>query len=149
MNKLDDLKKLEAGKRYTLVGMGEFGFPYQVQMVLEEVRVEPYAQYPESILLIYKQRNKRSLRQIRFYGNKGALVWDGWVFPDTEMYRTKEFKDYDSGAALVQRSFRCFDPRYFIVARNSVSSTPIIECFDNPEGLSVVSTFGPAVSTSY
>ncbi len=133
MDTLNKLTQLEVGKKYTIVGMSEFGFPYQFQIVLEEVRVEPYAQYKESYLLIFKQKKKILSRQIRFYGIKPVLVWDGWADPDTEMYPFKKTSDYgSSGVVVIRTGYPCFDDRYMQRARDSVKTAPIIEVYDKP-----------------
>lgn len=133
MDSLNRLKELEVGKKYTVVGLGEFGFPYKFQIILQEVRVEPYAQYPESYLVIFKLPRKKNLRMLRFYENGGVkgdvIVWDGWVTPDTTMYRKWDVSDYGLGPVTTGESLRCFDPAYLIIARESIEQKPLIECF--------------------
>ena len=131
MDTLNKLKVLEVDKKYTIVGMGEFGFPYQFQMTLIEVRWEPYAQYQESALLIFRVPRKRNLRQVRFYNSRPFIVWEGWVSPDTEMYPFQKVKDYGtSGMVTLRSGFPCFDPRYMQIALDSVKQPPVAVRFD-------------------
>ena len=134
MDQLNKLTELQPGKRYTVVGMGEFGFPYQFQIVLTEVRVERYAQYPQTFLLIFKQKGKRLPRQLRFYDTRSVIVWEGWVSPNTNMYPFTSIKDYDSGPVTVRTGYPCFDKRYMQIARDSVKAIPLVECFERTDG---------------
>lgn len=124
---MERLRELIPGNKYTLVGFGEFGFLYQIQMTLKEVRVEPYAQYPVSYVLVFVPERKRSARQVRFYDDRKFIVWDGWVYPNTEMYVRKQVKLYDSQPVTIQESWTCFDQRYLTRAKLSVEQAPIIE----------------------
>ncbi len=134
--RLRQLTYLKVGQKYTVVGMGDFGFPYQFQMVLEEVRVEPYAQYPVSFLVIFKPRGKRLSRQLRFYGTNPLIVWEGWVAANTDMYPFKSTKDYDSGPVTMRTGYPCFDSRYMQNALDSVAQRPVIVDFEPPAVLS-------------
>ncbi|MGE3680269.1 MAG: hypothetical protein AB7G93_00995 [Bdellovibrionales bacterium] len=48
-----------------------------MQITLEEVTVSAFAQYAESVQLIFKLKGKRNLRGIRFHGNKSCAIWRG------------------------------------------------------------------------
>lgn len=136
---MEQLLKLKTGAKYTLVGFSEFGFPYQVQMILSRIVIEPYAQYPVSYLLIFKQQGKRKERQIRFYDMKKFIVWEGWVYPNTEMYVSRSLKDYESGPVEISKSWVCFDQRYLTCALLSVDREPFIQSLYYPQEVRPVS----------
>lgn len=142
MDTLEKLTELRPGNRYTIVGMGEFGFPYQFRMVLEKIVVGPYAQYPRAFILRFRPQRKKLSRLVMFYDTKPIIVWEGWLYPDTQMFPFRGTKDYDSGSVEVRRSFPCFDSRYMQIARDSVKQSPVVEVYDPP---SVVVSQGMAV----
>lgn len=119
---LEQFNKLEKGKRYTLVGMTEFGFPYKVQFTLESVEYGTYAQYREAVTLRFKQKNKRKISGTRFYGLKECLVYEGWVEPKTDMWANAD--DLGDG---VKRSMASFDTRFMQIAKNSIKAPALIE----------------------
>ena len=47
---MEQLKQLEVNQKYTLVKMGDMGFCFKVQFELVEIKNEPWAQYPASVL---------------------------------------------------------------------------------------------------
>lgn len=134
MNDLSKLLELKTGRKYTLVGMSDIGFPYQKRMVITyPTDVMPYAQYPQSYVVTFREVGKRKDRQIRFYDNMSVIVWDGWVYPKTEMFvdvdQQVDVNDYDT-FRTVRKSLACFDPQYMKIARFSVSQEPLIECIE-------------------
>ena len=82
---MEQLKQLEIKQKYTLVKMGDMGFCFKVQFELIEIKNEPWAQYPESVLLIFKEKRKRNLRAIRFLPRDNFLVYSGFVDANTEI----------------------------------------------------------------
>lgn len=128
---MEKLTQMVQGRKYTVVSMGEFGFPYQMQMTLVKVKVEPYAQYGKSYVLEFKQPKKRLNRMLRFYGDRPLIVWEGWVNPKTDMYIKSGVKDYSSGAVTIQESLPCFDLEYLRIARYSVQQEPFFSNCDS------------------
>ena len=47
MSRFNQLVKLKPGNRYTIVGLGEFGFPYSRKITLDSVHFGKYAQYDD------------------------------------------------------------------------------------------------------
>lgn len=129
----DDMRKLEPGRKYTLVSFSEFGFPYQIQFVLKGMRYEPYAQYKESYCMIYRQPRQRQDRMIRFYGIKQYIIWEGWVYPKTDMYGSPRVNNYPEGQVTVRESWQCFDARYMQRALATVSQAPFIQNLRVPD----------------
>ena len=124
----DDLRKLtelKKGEKYTLVRPGGMGFVFSSRFVLQDVRVQPYAQYPESFLLVVKEERKRNLTGYRFYSSSDEFaIWEGYEKPNTEMYVEEE--TLADGTVIARRSLASFDPQYMINAVNSVSKDPIL-----------------------
>ena len=116
------LNALKEGQRYTVVKMGDMGFCYSVQLELVEKRVEPWAQYAESVLLIFKQKSKRNLRQLRFVERDDFLVYEGWVEANTEM-----FVEEDNSGPMTIKSLASCDIEYLLRAKRSVAKAPLIE----------------------
>jgi hypothetical protein len=117
------LSVLQTGNKYTLVKMGDMGFCFSVQFELVEKRIEPWAQYAESALLIYKQKGKINLRQIRILERDDFLVYEGWVEANTEMYVEED----RSGPFIVKKSLMSCDIEYLLRAKRSVQKQPLIE----------------------
>ena len=124
MNYQEISKKLVPGKKYTLVAMSEFGFPYKVHMTLVEAKVEPYAQYKESLVIYFKKARGRRVYGVRFYGIKEFLIWEGFVNPDTNMYGQVE--DRGDGVIVKTSRYRCFDSRYLYDAIESMKTKPVV-----------------------
>jgi hypothetical protein len=120
---MNALTALKEGQRYTVVKMGDMGFCFSVQFELVEKRIEPWAQYAESVLLIFKQKGKRNLRQIRFINRDDFLVYEGWVEANTEMFVEED----KSGPFTVKKSLLSCDIEYLLRAKRSVTKAPLIE----------------------
>lgn len=120
MNRLTALK---TGHRYTLVKMGDMGFPFALHLELVEQKIEPYAQYAATVLLIFKLKGKRKLRQVRIFGHDDYLIYEGWVEVNTEMYVEED----KSGLMTVRRSLASCDIEYLLRAKRSVAQAPLIE----------------------
>ena len=121
---MEQLKNLKVGLKYTLIKMGEMGFCYKIQFELVEIRVEPYAQYAESILLVFKEKRKRNVRGIRFLPRDSFLIFDGFVEANTEMY----VEDLPSANGVTCKiSLASCDVEYLYRAKRSVTQAPLIE----------------------
>jgi hypothetical protein len=75
------------------------------------------------VLLIFKLKGKRNLRQIRVIGRDDYLVYEGWVAVNTEMYVEEE----QVGGMTVRRSLASCDIEYLLRAKRSVAQAPLIE----------------------
>jgi hypothetical protein len=116
--KYESLKSLKHGQKYTLVGMSEFGFPYDVKITLEDVIFKPYAQYKEAAQLVFKQKGKRKLSALTIYGCKEILMWDGWIDVKTDVFVGEK-----NGS---KESLLSFDSGYLDIAIASVKEKPVI-----------------------
>lgn len=124
MNYGSVVDKLDVGKQYTLVSMGEFGFPYAIQMKLTGVEATKYAQYDDAVQIDFIVKGKRKETGIRFYGSKKLVIWEGFVNPNVEMYGAAKVSN---GMTVRESKWSSFDPRYIQTAINSVEQTPIVD----------------------
>ena len=120
---MKELLNLQIGKRYTIVRQGGMGFVFASHVEITDVKNEPYAQYTESIRLVFKLKGKRNLREMRFLPRDPYLVWEGWQVVNTEMY----VESSQENGFTVRKSLASFDPESFARAKRSVSHLPIIE----------------------
>lgn len=116
------LTQLERGQKYTLLTQGIFGATAS-QIVLLDIKVEPWAQYSESVQLIFKLKGKRNPRASRFYGQESCAVWLGWVEVNTDPLGDAE--EVNSIMVVRRSRYLSFDSRYFTDAIASVSTAPI------------------------
>lgn len=123
---MEQLKKLETGKTYTMVRTGGMGFVFSVTFVLQEIRVERYAQYPESVVLVVKPKGKRKLAGYRFVPRDTYAVWAGEVQANTEMYVESETRD----GFTIKKSLGSCDPEYMRRAIKSVNQAPVALNFE-------------------
>jgi hypothetical protein len=120
---MKEITQLEIGKRYTIVRNDDMGFVFKLHVEIIEIKNEPYAQYPESILLIFKVKGKRNLRQLRFLPRDPYLVWNGWLEINTDMYA----ETAEECGFIVRKSLLSFDREYFERAKRSTTEQPIID----------------------
>lgn len=122
-NQILQLLELKPNDRYTIAFMGEMGFCHSIQFTLESSRSGRFAQYEESVELIFKPKGKRSLRSLRFYGSKTFAVWQGWIEVNTDFFGPAS----SNGFVTTQTSrYLSCDERYLTDAIASSSATPII-----------------------
>lgn len=121
---MKELTQLQTGKRYTIVRQGSMGFVYSEHIELVEVTNEPWAQYQETIRLIYKLKGKRNLRQTRFCPRDSYLVWEGWLSVNTDIF----VETTEENGFIVRKSLGSCDREYFERAKRSVNTSPFIEC---------------------
>ena len=119
----NDFLKLETGKRYTLLTMSCFGIGAScVQFTMETVKFGKYAQYEDSVELVFKLKNKRNLRGMRFYGNNSFAVWEGWIQSNTNAFEAFPCSIFPQAQ---KSKYLSFDKRYLTDAIASVSAKPL------------------------
>lgn len=101
--------KLETGKRYTIVHLGEFGFPIAQKITFHSMKCTTYAQYGDVIKMIFTPYRKRNQYQKYFY-NTSFMIFEGWQ--DLKESDTKEVLKDDGNIKLVKSKYTCFDSRY-------------------------------------
>lgn len=124
---MEQLKKLEVGQKYTIASYGAFGFAYSIQFELVEVQAKPWAQYRETVVLVFKQKGKRKLRQLRFYDYSRFIVWAGYVEPNVSMWATEGERE---NGVTFKRSFESFSNEYLERALASVKQEPLFTKLD-------------------
>ena len=126
--KLETLNSIwENGRKYTLVKFNDLGFPYAIKLTAKELIIEKYAQYPETARLVFKQKGKRKLRQVRIYPHTTFVLFRDWVEPDVNMYR--DFNYDDSGKVECSKSLLCFSDEYLRIARESVPNEKCVAAY--------------------
>jgi hypothetical protein len=123
-----EFTKLRQGEKYTMVTGGEMGFVRKTQFVFDSLKFGRYAQYHDSVQVIFKVRRKRNLSSIQFYGIKSFIIWEGFVDPVTDMYGAPKL---ENGLTVRRSKYLSFDLGYFTDALNSVTQNPLICKIDN------------------
>lgn len=126
MNKqiIEQFKNLKIGNQYTICKMGEFGFPYMIKMTLKDVKIAPYAQYRESVLLTFVQKGKRKATGIRFYGDfQQFMIYEGHIELMVDMFISEKSEN----GCVTQKSLLSFSNEYMVRAENSTEFKPIIK----------------------
>ena len=96
------------GERYTLVFLGEFGFPVDLRITFREAKLTTYAQYDDAVDVTFMLQNKRKPRRICLYG-KSFLVYRGWRNLDkTATYNVEK----SGGCTIMASKYGCFDERF-------------------------------------
>jgi hypothetical protein len=117
------LTTLEKDQRYTIATMNEFGIGINaIQITLDNVTVSPYAQYSESVQLIFKIKGTRKLRGLRFHGSKFFGIWQGWHEIKNEAFSAPTISN---GLVCKKSLYLSFDKQYLIDAINSTVVTPL------------------------
>lgn len=118
------LTQLESGQKYTLLVMSEFGIgAIAMQITLAEVKVSSYAQYSESVQLIFKPKGKRTLRGYRVHGSQSCAIWKGWLDIDTNAFEVPILSE--SGLICRKSRYLSFDAGYMTDAIASAKAVPM------------------------
>lgn len=100
---------LAPGHRYTLVHLGEFGFPIVEKITFHGLTLTTYAQHSDAVRMVYTPYRGRSQRDHLFYG-ASLLIFDGWQeLPESATVDTVR----DNGAVKITRSkYASFSPEF-------------------------------------
>jgi hypothetical protein len=104
---------LEVGKEYTIIQITDFGFTSESHIKLVSSQIKPYAQYNDSVQLIFKVKNKRLSRNnagFNFHGVKTMAVYEGWHNLKDSVNSDNILKD-NSEVKVTQAKYSCFDRR--------------------------------------
>ena len=119
------LTTLEKGQKYTVLVSSALGIGVvAIQFTLEDIKVSTYAQYPESVQLVFKAKGKRKFQGMRFHGRESCVIWQGWVEVDTNAL-TEPKEDSKTGFICRASKYASFDTRYMTDAIASVSTQPL------------------------
>lgn len=100
---------LVPGERYTLVYLGEFGFPTSLRMTFDGAKLGTYAQYADAVYLDYTPYRSRRGRRMFLY-NRSFLLYAGWR--DLSANATYNRKDRGDGVITSISKYGCFDERF-------------------------------------
>lgn len=119
---IENAKILEKriNKKITIFKNSDFGFPIATKCILHEVKVKDYAQYKNSLFLIFTPKGKRTKYQIILHGYESVLFYDDHIELNAEMY-TQEL----SGG--MRQSELAFSNVYIENARKSTKEIPFLE----------------------
>ncbi len=118
-----DFLQLKVGEKYTLAMMGDMGFVFSRQFIFHSLEFGKYAQYTDSVKLIFKEKRKCNLAAITFYERKSFAIWAGFVEPNTDIYGGAK----EEGGLIIQESkYLSCDSQYFTDALKSVDQKPFI-----------------------
>lgn len=99
---------LQPEARYTIVTLGEFGFPLAQRVTFHSAKLTTYAQYSDAVELIVTPRAKRSQYRMTLY-NKSFLIYAGWrELKDSTTYNQEK---HDFGVTMISR-YASFDEKY-------------------------------------
>lgn len=115
-------KKLESGKKYTLVYLNEFGFPVAEKITFESMRYTTYAQYSDVVEMAFTPYRKRKMYTEFFY-NCSLMIFAGWQ--DMKKEDTHETLKKNESMEITKSKYACFDSRY-IEDLEKVFKNPIV-----------------------
>lgn len=107
-------------QKITIFKHNDFGFPVATKCILHEVKVKDYAQYKDSIFLIFTPKGKRTKYQIILHGYESVLFYDNHIELNKEMYT----QELSSG---MKQSELSFSKNYIQNAKNSTDKKPFLE----------------------
>jgi len=111
-----EILESKQGKKITMFSLGEMGFPQLVHCTLEKVEVKDWAQYTNILHIQYRPLRKRTSYLIRIKDHTDILFYDGYLNLKSDMFVE------DSKMTL-----KCFDKKYFEIAKNSTDKKPFLE----------------------
>jgi hypothetical protein len=100
---------LVPGHKYTIVYLGEFGFPVSYKITFHSMSFTTYAQYGDVVNLAFTPYRKRTLYSRRFY-ESSLLIFDGWQQMDESA--TKEVLRDDGQIKVTRSKYSCFSANF-------------------------------------
>ena len=100
---------LVPGERYTLVFLGDFGFPIDLRITFREAKLTTYAQYDDAVSLSFMMQRKRNPRRMCLY-NRSFLVYAGWRELDNKA--TYDVHKCEDGVTVMSSKYGSFDRQY-------------------------------------
>lgn len=103
--------KLQHDKRYTIVLIGDFGFPCSIPFTFDYAKCDTYAQYNDVVRAVFTPAKKRKQRCLTLY-NRDFLIYDGWrELPDELVF---EVNHLGNGIVTKGSKYSSFDDRYMV-----------------------------------
>ena len=103
--------RMEAGKRYTLVTMSDFGMPVALNFTFHDVDYKAYAQYEDAATVYCFPKGARNLRQVRLH-NQSFAIYSGWRVLSDDMIFNVERRP--NGVVSKAGKYASFDERYMV-----------------------------------
>lgn len=100
---------LVPGHKYTLVHLGEFGFPIVEKITYHDLTLTTYAQHADVVRLTYTPHRCRSKRSRLFCG-ESLLIFDGWQ--DLPESATHQILRDDGKVKVTHSKYGCFSASY-------------------------------------
>ena len=100
---------LVPGHRYTLVHLGEFGFPLAQKITFHGMSFQTYAQHSDVVKFTFTPYRKRTKYTQLFY-NSSLMIFDGWQDMDEDAI-SDTLKD-DGTVKITQSKYSCFSASY-------------------------------------
>lgn len=114
---------VENGK-YTIVMMGEFGFPLSFNIHFCKTGICDYAQYRNVTYIDFKVKNKRKVTRSYIFPYKMVAIYDGWFDVDTSVF--SKIKIDDNGNSFFESKYVSFDDRYIMNIMSKIDKEPIL-----------------------
>ena len=100
---------LVPGQHYTMIYLGEFGFPACLRMTFHGAKLDTYAQYDDAVNLTFTPYRARQKRRMFLY-NRSFLIYAGWR--DLDVNATFDKRDSGNGVTAMVSKYCCFDERF-------------------------------------
>ncbi|WP_311078260.1 hypothetical protein [Paenibacillus polymyxa] len=117
-------KQLKQDSKSTIIKFNEFGFPMILHTVIKGFKIEPYAQYSDSLVIAHKPKQRRKVWETRVLPYEELMIYDGWVDIDTDKVLNNVIKSNDF-VTVKQSKYRCFDKRFLSDIRNLINVQPL------------------------
>jgi hypothetical protein len=111
------------GHKYTLVYLGEFGFPVSRKITFHSMSFTTYAQYSDVVRLVFTPYRKRSLYSDRFYYGS-LLIFAGWQ--QLEETAWKDVLRDDGQTRVTKTKYPCFSASYIEDLENAFKDPVMI-----------------------
>lgn len=120
------VQELKQGRKVTIFKFSDFGFPVIFNTVIEQVLIEKWAQYNETMKMIHKPKRKRSFYSNRLLPDEKLLVYDGWLEVDIDKLTNNVIKENEY-VTVKQSRYGCFDSQYLTDIVNLLNQEPIVK----------------------
>lgn len=116
---------LTPSQKVTIIKHSFFGQPVSINTTIQHVKVEPYAQYDESLNIIHRPKRKRTLYSNRILATDKMIIYDGWLNVDIRSIINEVIEDNDK-FTVTKTKYLSFDEQALIAIKNSIDQIPII-----------------------
>lgn len=122
----NNIRQMKVDSKYTLAGFNYLGSPYNVQMILKDLRCVGFEHGNDVYDMLYKKVKTKALCRVKLSINKQFIIWEGLETPDTQITVATFIKDGSQGAVQMLKRWRDNSPKYMYKAELSVSKPPLV-----------------------